>query len=144
MIELSDFTLREANGDYHEVHRLMDKETTQDWMLRSEVFVSTQFIASKYILHFWKNGNVVIHGTDHPVRMDITDEDLRELSNWCKGNGWHELQIDDRMLDERVALEYWHRAFIAGLVTNASLQKREDDEMGRLMKAQQLEENDVS
>jgi len=145
MIELSDMTLREANGDYHEVHQLMSEDTFgQDWMLRSNVFVATQFIASQYVLHFWKNGNVVIHSTDRPIRMDVSDDDLRELSDWCKINNWRKLRIDDRLLDDRVAQEYWYRAFIAGLVASTSLQKREDEEMKRLMKTQQLEENNAS
>lgn len=143
MIELTDSTIREANGDFKEVSRLMKQDSwAEDWMLRSDVFIATPFIASKFILHFWKNGNVVIWDTDRPVRMDISDEDLRELVNWCKVNGWKELQVDDRLIGDRVAIEYWNRAFIAGLIHSETLKKREEDEMERLMKAQHIEEND--
>jgi hypothetical protein len=141
MIEFTDFTLREGNGDYQEVARLMSEDTFgQDWMLRSEAFISTPFIASKFVLHLWKNGNVVIQNTDRPLRIDIADDDLRELSQWCEVNGWKELQVDKRLLDDRVGFECWHRAFIAGIIKSDTLQKKEDEEMERLMKAQRIEE----
>ena len=76
-------------------------------------------------------------GTDY---QDVSDDDLRELAQWCKVNGWKELQVDDRLLTNRIALEYWKRIFIAGLVKSATLQKYEDQEMQRLMKAQYIEE----
>jgi len=140
MIELTDRTLREAKGDFDHVTRIMDEDTTQDWMLRTDVFITCPFIAAKYILHFWKNGNVVIHETDHPMRMDVSDDDLRELVRWCEVNGWKELQVDDRLLVDRIALEFWKRIFMAGLVKSATLQGYEDQEMKRLMQAQILEE----
>jgi len=141
MIELTDRTLREAKGDYNDVSKIMSNETSgQDWMLRSDAFVTCQFIAARYILHFWKNGNVVIHETDRPMRMDVSDDDLRELSYWCEANRWKELQVADRLLVDRVALEYWKRAFVAGLVKNDVLQNYEDQEMNRLMQSQILEE----
>jgi len=143
MIELTDITIREANGDFKEVNRLMAEDSFgQDWMLRTDAYITNEFIASRFTLHMWNNGNVVIWDTDRPVRMDISDEDLRELVNWCKVNGWKELQVDDRLLGDRVALEYWNRSFIAGLVHSDTLKKREDDEMERLMKAQHIEETD--
>ncbi|MHA2279348.1 MAG: hypothetical protein ACXAC5_00445 [Promethearchaeota archaeon] len=108
--------------------------------MRSEAFVTTPFVASRLLLHFWRNGNVVIHGIDRPLRMDIADDDLRELSRWCKVNSWKELRVDDRLLDDRIGLEFWHRAFIAGIIKNDILQKKEDDEMERLMKSQKIEE----
>jgi len=143
MIELTDATIREANGDFNEVVRIMKEDSfAEDWMLRSDAFITTPFIASKFVLHFWKNGDVVIWDTDRPVRMDISDDDLRELVKWCKINGWKELQIDDRLIGDRVSLEYWNRSFIAGLVHSETLKKREDDEMARLMKAQHIEESE--
>ncbi len=143
MIELTDRTLREAKGDFDHVVRIMKEETSgQNWMLRTDAFVTCEFIAAKYTLHFWKNGNVIIYETDRPMRMDVSDDDLRELSYWCKVNKWKELQISDRLLVDRIAFEYWKRAFIAGLVKNDALQEYEDQEMKRLMETQFLEEKE--
>lgn len=143
MIEFTDITLREANGDFKEVERLMKEDTfVEDWMIRTDALITTPFIISKYTLHFWRNGNVVIWDSDRPMRMDVSDEDLRELVRWCKVNGWKRLQIDDRMVMDRVALEYWTRSYIAGLVHSKTLKQRDDDEMARLLKAQYIEGSD--
>jgi hypothetical protein len=136
MIEFSDLTLRETQGDFEQIKRLMQKETTGDWMLRSDFFVSNPMsLPARYLLHFWKNGRVVIHDTDRPMVMGSSDEDLRELSNWCKVNGWGELVVDGRLLLTKQGFDYWQRAFRAGLVENERLQLYEDEEVERLTKA---------
>ncbi len=136
MIEFTDMTLRQARGYFNETKKLMDEDgSVPEWMLRSSVFVSTQFVSATYTLHFWKNGRVVIHATDRPMQMDSLDDDLRELSQWCHKAGWAELSVSDELLADRHAYEFWKRSFIAGLIVNEQLQQHEEEEMTRLSKA---------
>ncbi len=142
MIEVTDTTIRQAKGSREVVAKLMIEDIGHnDWMLRSTTFVTTPFAAANYMLHFWKNGDAVIHETDHPMRMESSDDDLRELSLWAKHHGWN-LRVDSRLLQDRVALEYWNRAFVAGLVLSEVLQKREEDEMARLVKSEKIERDE--
>ncbi len=143
MIEFTDTTLRQSRGYFEETKKLMEEDgPISEWMLRSSAFVSTPFAATTYILHFWKNGQVVIHETDRPMQVDSVDEDLRELSEWCRKAGWEGLVVGDRLLVDRHAYEFWRRSFIAGLVASQKLQQHEEEEMERLSKAYLKEKED--
>lgn len=136
MIEFTDITLRQARGYFNETKKLMEEDSpVANWMLRSSAFVSTSFVSATYTLHFWKNGRIVIHETDRPMKMDSLDEDLRELSQWSQKAGWRELSVSDRLLVDRSAYEFWRRSFIAGLIVSEKLQQHEEEEMERLSKA---------
>ncbi len=145
LIEVTDTTIRQAKGSREIVNKLMTEDIgNNDWMLRSSAFITTPLAAANYILHFWKNGDAVIHETDRPMRMESSDDDLRELSLWARHHGWT-LRVDSRLLQERIALEYWNRAFVAGLILSDILKKQEEEEMARLVKSEQIERNeDVS
>lgn len=144
MIEFSDSTLCEARGYFAETKKLMEEDgILPEWMLRSSIFVSTVFASATYTLHFWKNGRVTIHETDRPIQLGSSDEDLRELSQWCKKAGWKELSVSDRLLVDRNAYAFWQRAFIAGLVVSEQLQQHEEEEMARLSKAYLNEERET-
>jgi len=147
MIEIADITLREAKGNFADTSKLMDEDVPGlDWMLRSQVFVVNQLAAANYVLHFWKNGRVVISGTDRPMKLESSDEDLRELSEWCRNSGWKELSVDERLLADRHHYEFWHRAFIAGMIASDILDKHEKEEIERLSNAQirESEEDDAA
>lgn len=136
MIEFTDITMRQSQGFYAETTKLMEEDgPIGEWMLRTEAFVTTQFISANYILHFWKDGRVDIFETDRPMRMDSFDEDLRQLSQWCKDAGWQDLSVNDRLLADRQAYEFWKRCFIAGLVVSEKLKKHEEEELDRLSQA---------
>lgn len=136
MIEFTDGTLRESRGYYKETKELMEEDgSLVEWMLRSSVFVTTAVAAAGYILHFWKDGRVVIYETDRLMQINSLDEELRELSQWCEDAGWKKLDVSDRLLVDRQAYEFWRRAFIAGLIINEKLQQHEDEEMKRLSQA---------
>lgn len=135
MIEFTDTTLRESHGHFDETTKLMEEGGfLPEWMLRSTVFVSTVFVSATYTLHFWKSGRVDIYETDRSMQMNSSDEDLRELSLWCQKAGWKELGLNDRLLVDRHAYEFWRRSYIAGLIVNEQLQQHEEEEMARLSK----------
>jgi len=136
MIEFADRTLRQSRGYYDETKKLMEEDgNLSEWMLRTSAFVSGPLASATYTLHFWKNGRVTIYETDRPMQMDLVDEDLRELSQWCQRAGWKELGVNDRLLIDRHAYEFWRRSFIAGLIVSEKLQHHEEEEMERLSKA---------
>lgn len=141
MIEFSDNTIREADGHFNTVSKLMKESSSgQSWMLRSKAFITTDFSAFTYILHFWNNGSIMIYDTDKPLRMDaVSDEDLRELSTWGQYKGWKQIEVSDRLLTSGASVEYWTRAFIAGLVTSKLLEQNEQGVMERLMKSVEKE-----
>lgn len=138
MIEVNDVTLIEANGNREKVAELMGKEVPGEWMLKTTAFVTTEIVSSSYILHFWKNGKVIIFDVDNTQRIEPSD-DLRELSTWVKANGWLELGVHDRLLQNRATLDYWNKAFISGLVTSEVLYEQEQAEFKRLSKYQNIE-----
>lgn len=143
MIVFSDMTLNETQGDYSRVKVLMNQDVgDRDWMLRTEASVTTELASFKFVLHFWRNGDVVIHDTDRPLRLDVPDDDLRELSQWCRDSDWKGLKVDERLLKGHAAMEFWNRTFMTGLVDSDLLRKREDEEMSRLAKSQLIEERE--
>lgn len=148
MVEVTDITLLEAQGDYAATCRIMEEETSVSWMLRSDAYVNTNFIASIFVLHCWSDGKVVIFETDHPLRMDAPDDDIRELMAWTKNNGWEALYVDDRLLIDRRGFDYWQRMYQAGMIENNKLKEHETAENERLTKAylldQKEDDDDVS
>ncbi len=143
MIEFTDTTLLQSKGYYKETKQLMEEDgPLSEWMLRSSAFVTSPMSAFNYTLHFWKDGRVVIYDTDRPMVVDSLDEDLRELSQWCRDAEWKELGVSDRLLVDRLAYEFWRRAFIAGLIVNEKLQQHEEEEMKRLSQAYLIEKEE--
>jgi hypothetical protein len=142
LIEFSDNTIREANGYFDAISKLMEESgPAKTWMLRSKAFITTDFTAYTYILHLWNTGSIMIYETDKPLIMDAaSDEDLRELSLWCQCKGWKQIEVSDRLLNSSGAVAYWTKAFIAGLVTSKLLEQNEQGVMDRLIKSVEGEE----
>lgn len=132
MVELTDYTLVQTKGDFQETCTVMNHG---DWMLRSNVFVTNPFMSAKYILHFWSDGKVTIFEADRPTQEGASDEDIRELSEWCKISGWKSLHLDDRLLVDRSTQAWWNRVFLSGLIESQKLREKEDQEMKRLSQA---------
>ena len=120
MIELTDLTLIEADGDYKEVCKLMPPG---EWMIISDVVVSSQLAVTIFIVHCWSNGDVFLHDLNRPVKIEVPDDDIRSLADWCRINGWKELKVDDRLIVDKGGFNYWQRAFRAGLVGSDELLK---------------------
>ncbi len=134
MVEVTDMTLLESEGEYETACKLMGgKKNT--WMIQTKAFVSTPFISAQFLLNFWNDGRVVIFETDHPAVLGQSDSDLQELSVWCKTNGWKCLNVDDRLLANRHGFAYWERMYLSGIIENEQLKKKSYEEMERLEKA---------
>jgi hypothetical protein len=131
MVELTDITLIQGHGNFGEVMNLMKTDGNDVWMLESRAFVTSSSISSSFLLHFWNNGKVVIRNTDHPISNEVPDDDIRELSFWCKMNGWHSLVAHKDLLSNNVDFDFWLRMFRAGAIQSDELQKHEEAEMAR-------------
>lgn len=149
MIYFSDRTINECEGHYPSIVALMrDDENLFDWMLKSSAtVVPTDLLGQMgasfdYQLHFWSNGNVVIMNTNHPVVVDVPDDDLRELRKWCDDHGWKKLKVHHLLTEDSQGFQFWMRMYIAGLVFSEVLVKHEEADMERLLKAAQSEEDE--
>lgn len=129
MVEVTDITLREANGNYSVVCDLMKIDK---WMLESRAFVESSGMAASFLLHLWSDGKVKIITTDHPISFDMPDDDIRELSEWCRINGWQALTIDKDLLEDPAHFEFWLRFFRLGMVFSDELKSYDDNEMSRM------------
>jgi len=146
MVEVSDITLIECENNYDNVKKVMLKESNGNWMIKTKVNIVTQFIASEGTLHLWNDGKVVIVATNHPVSVGVPDQDLKELSEWCRQNKWSGLHIHDNLLLDRRARDYWKNIYLAGVIQSGILKELEEGEMDRLSKAymKEQEEDDGS
>ena len=135
MVELTDITLLECNGQYESVVEIMKKEAAPGWVILTKALVSTELITASYELEFWHNGCIIILTTDHPASIKVPDEDIRELHNWVTGNGWASIGIHQRMLSNPMDFEFWKRMYQSGLIQSDLLKEYDDDEMTRMTKA---------
>jgi hypothetical protein len=141
MIDFSDITLREAHGNHDRTCEIMLGEAPQ-WMLRSEVFVSTGNISCGYLIHFWYDGRAVIKATDHPIVVEAPDDDIRELSQFVRDQGWKPLEVSSEMLDDPGSFEFWLRLYQSGMIQNDLLQSHDENEMARLAAAYEMEQEE--
>ncbi len=132
MVNYSDKTLQESDGDYVSTAELMGGVDTT-WMIRATVSVSVSDIYSDFVLHFWNDGHVDIIDTTHPADMGAPDNDLRELNDWCRKNGWNSLCINSRNLKNRRSFDYWMQIYRSGIVESDFLRKRDEEETHRLV-----------
>jgi len=123
----------------------MRDEGAFTWMLESKAtVVSTDLlgrtgISCNYILHFWDSGEVKIISTDHPMVIDVPHDDITELKKWCDDCGWSRLTVSERLLDSIEGFQFWMRMYISGLIYSDELKKHEEDNMKRLIQAQNIE-----
>jgi len=143
MVEVTDITLVEANGNFPTVCKIMELEGCPAvWMIKTEAYVTAPMISSQFILHCWNDGKVVIFDAARPLAVETPIDDLQQLNEWCYNNKWSDLWVDDRLLVERGSLFYWNRMYMAGLVRNDKLHQQDEDEHNRLMDAYLKEKED--
>jgi len=139
MIRFTDNTLREGDGNFGLIKEIMEREGPSSWMLRTTATVIIG-IESEYILHLWSDGRVVIMGTNRPISLDLPDDDIRHLSEWCKNSGWRRLEVYRSMIEDPTGFNFWMRMFIAGLIYNDEIDARESQEMERMEDAHKREQ----
>jgi len=132
---ITDSTIREADGQFAAIEAVMKGDTTGPWMLSTHLMVVTQVAAFEYELRFWDNGDVFIVKTEHPLSLEIPIDDLYELKEWCIQRGWKRLTLLDQALDDHADLEFWYRIFNAGIIEHEVLARREEERMRRANEA---------
>jgi len=149
MIYFSDMTINEGEGHFVTIAAIMrDQDGVFDWMLKSTATVvpldllGNPGFPSNFTLHFWSHGEVSILDTTHPTITEAPYDDIVELRQWCVDHGWKKLSIRKEMIESPQGFEFWMRMYIAGMVDNDELKQHEEDEMNRLIKANEIEEKD--
>lgn len=130
MIKYSDVTLNECIGDFLCVSQKMGDIPV--WMLKSRMSTITNGMGFNYTIHFWNTGRAVIMQTDRPLGLEVPDDDLHELSQWCKSRGWVGLYVSDRLLSDPQEHDFWFRMFRSGVINSDMLKQKEEDEMHRM------------
>lgn len=119
MIYFTDLTINEAFGNFNRVKELMNMNT---WMIESRVNVVTPEISTNFLIHFWHDGKIVIFSTDRILSYDVPDDDIRELNEWGKINGWGKIFLHKDLTEDQRMFEYWMQFFRAGLVDSEEMQ----------------------
>lgn len=145
MIEFTDATLIEAEGSYSTVCSLMEKEDIvgKEWMIESRCFIHSPTISSDFIMHFWSDGKAVVWDTTRPLMLGVSEDDLTELAEWSRTNGWGIPVIHDRLLVDPRSFEYWLRMYLKGLVAAEELTRHDEEELNRLKNNTGLEQKDA-
>ena len=131
MIEFTDLTLRESKGDFAVTNQIM---ASKEWMLRTKAFVSTNTISCFFLLHFFSDSKFVIQETEHPMVVNVPEDDLRYLHEWAQKNGWDGPYVSDRLMNERRAKDFWLRLYRSGIIKNNMLDAAEKEEVARFSK----------
>ncbi len=144
VIEFTDVTLIESEGNFKKTVDIMKQDGSNSWMLETKALVSAQIISCYYLLHCWSHGDVCIMSTDHPLLMEAPDDDIRELNEWCRINGWKSLSIHKNLILDYRHFEFWLRMYRSGLIESTELKRHEQDESDRFSKAiEETEDDDV-
>ncbi len=139
MIVFDDITVREGSGSFQLIDDIMRKEGPPKWMLRTSATVHTSSVESDNLLHLWSDKRAVLMDTSHPLAWEVPDDDLRQLNEWCKNNGWGTLEIHRSLLEDPKGFEFWMRLYLAGLVASEELCEAEAKGMERMEEAYKKE-----
>ena len=130
MIEFTDLTIIEYDGDFEKIALIMKQEGCKEWMLRSKCVILTPQIVSSYTLHFWQNGDVYIYDTTRPPDQELPTDDLVFLKEWVLEKKWKTLIAHHNFLDDPRWWDFWKHCFRMGLIYN-KIADFEKDEMIR-------------
>ena len=84
--------------------------------------------------------------TTHPPRIDLPDQDLRELREWTETNGWSIPWIRDEGMESLVSnpqgFDFWLQTYRCGLIQSDVLRQYDENEMQRMTESVVEEEED--
>lgn len=131
MIDFSDKTMKESYGNFTSVKELMKIDGSEEWMIETDTMVRNDILSCFYVLHLYNSGEVKIIKTNHPIDLEIPDDDIRELSSWCYKNGWSGLTVHSGLIDDIKDFNFWMRQFRAGNVKGRVFEEYEKSESER-------------
>lgn len=131
MIEFTDLTIIECDGDYDKACSIMKQEGTKHWMLRTNSVIRTPQIISSYVLNFWYNGDVYITDTSRPPDQNAPMDDLIFLKNWILEKKWKMIIVHYSFLEDPRWWDFWKHCFRMGLIYSKKIEDYERDEMNR-------------
>jgi hypothetical protein len=139
LVEFEDITLIETKGNFDKVTKIMEKDMASQWMLRSKVFVNTENLTGAFILNFWYNKKIIIDEMFRPPLLEIPNDDIVELSQWAKDNGWEIPEPAAKLLDTPIMYRFWERQYQSGIILSSVFEERETDLIERIQKSVEKE-----
>jgi hypothetical protein len=142
-ISFTDNTILEADGHYAKVCEIMKRETSTDWMLRSQCQIFSPYGGAVLIVNLYKNGKVYI-AEYMPMIRDLRNMDIRFLTHWCAEHGWKTPEPLNPLIDSWK--DFWKKQWETFIVDSEYLDnkfgKREDYEMTKIEKDDDEEEEE--
>jgi len=125
-IDFGDITLLEANGLYKEVQKIMSDDFAKEWMLESEVSITSSFGESSFLLHLYYDGSIYIMSfNSSPGNDAYYNPDIRFLSFWAQESGWKVPQPFPDLVRE--STDFWKHFWETRIVDSEYL----DDKVGK-------------
>ena len=142
MISVTDRTLLESQGNFEKTCEIMEGSGPSTWMLRTTASISHGPNAFNYTLHFYNSGEVHIVDLNRPLTLDIPDDDLRQLFEWCTSNGWNRPILHKDLARDHRAFQFWMRMYNAGLIDGEEFREQEEEDKIRFSQIATEEEAD--
>jgi len=143
MIEFDDITLLEANGNFDKVVEIMSKESfVKTWMIKSQVFVHSGIMSSVFVVNFWNDRKVIIDNMFRPAFLESPNEDIAELSEWTKKNGWLLPEPSTKLIESPSLFLFWKHQYQSGLISCSVIEKKEKDLLDKIYRSEKKEQSD--
>lgn len=106
-IQFSDLTMKEADGVYSEVAKLMEADFPhpQDWCLRTKVSIESEFGLAEAVLQLNQDAECHILEYSPSVGDVFYNPDIQVLSVWAQENGWNTPEPTAILIEQD--LEFW-------------------------------------
>jgi hypothetical protein len=79
---------------------------------------------------------------EHPLTLDVPDDDLRGLKEWCVERGWSHLTVPNSSLESQAGFDFWYRMYNAGIIEHEMLVDHDREHTRRFVISQQIEEKE--
>lgn len=120
--EFSDITMLESGGSFGKVKEIMTQSiptsppshkwsldmnslVSEEWMVRTDISISSQYGVSALTAHFYHDGQVLIVSYNPSTGNVFYNPDIQALSEWCQQNGWKVPSPKEDLIRDN--LDFW-------------------------------------
>jgi len=123
-LNFSDLTILEADGEYLEAKKIMERELSKKatWMLKSNLTMDFPTGSCFMILHFYSDGKVYIIEYTSSVSDVFYNPDIPCISLWAQENGWDTPQPHPSLI--KTGLDFWKHFWDTRIVDSDYLDKK--------------------
>jgi len=124
VLNFSDLTILEFDGEYEEIKKSMEEESYVgcEWMLRSDATVDFPTNSCFFTLHFYHNKDVYIVDYQSSVSDVFYNSDIPCLSMWVQYKGWSCPKPHPDLIREEMG--FWKHFWETRIVDSDYLDKR--------------------